>query len=221
MYDTESYAQKYLRRDSAQNMNQKKLDKEFLAVTSYLIKFCNFTTQEINALDIGCGSGRYIAALANRGINAVGIDTAITSLKYGYENVNAPLASFVKSNAIQLPFKKDIFDVVISVELFYHFSDEVFEEILAQVSGILKPGGLFIFDIKNKLNPVVHFIKKSCERNSLYPYEIRTVFQTKKLLEKYNFEIKKKSGIFLPVQFAPFVIIFARNTKTHGISGES
>lgn len=209
MYDTKSYAERYSRSKPAQNIHQRKLDMEFATVFSNL-DLNDFSNRKANALDIGCASGRYVSTLANKDINAIGIDTAITSLKYAYKSVESPYASFIMCDALNLPFKRETFDIIISMELFYHFSDEVFEEVLAQVRDIIKPGGLFVFDIKNKLNPIVHIIKKRCEKNKLYPYEIRTVSQIKKLLNKYNFKIIKKKGIFLPTPFAPFEIIFAK-----------
>jgi len=136
-YDSFNAAEQYNRSNPSANMFDKLRDKEFLAVFSNL-DFDWLPSKKPLALDIGCSSGRYTMALGNRNIDAVGIDTASIPLKYASERVNA---KFLRASATVLPFKKETFDLVICIELLHHFTDDVLEVVLEEISDVIKPGG--------------------------------------------------------------------------------
>jgi SAM-dependent methyltransferase len=98
-------------------------------------------------LDLGCGSGAVVASLRRRGVDAVGVDYAqamvdVARTEYGLgEQVR-------RSDAADLPFETNSFDVVIANGVFHHLA--VQEELLPalrEVRRVLKPGGrLCCFD---------------------------------------------------------------------------
>lgn len=64
-------------------------------------------------LDVGCGPGRHAYAMAERGINVVGVDISQTFIDLA--NANAPAAAtFQRLDARHLPFDSE-FDAVISL----------------------------------------------------------------------------------------------------------
>ena len=145
--------------------------------------------------------------LTNNGIETVGIDTGFNLLKYASERVDA---KFIGASATDLPFKKDSFDLVICIELLHHFTDDVLEQALDEIRDVVKPGGIFVFDVKNKLNSVMWYKYKK-EGSVKFTLKVRTTREMIKFVEKRGFEIIKKKGIFFPVTlFAPFAIVFAR-----------
>lgn len=64
-------------------------------------------------LDVGCGPGRHVAALARRGMRVVGLDVAETFLRIGAA-AGPDAAHFVRGDARLLPFGP-VFDAVISL----------------------------------------------------------------------------------------------------------
>lgn len=145
--------------------------------------------------------------LVNNGIDAVGIDTGINLLKYASERIDA---KFIRARVADLPFKRDSFDLVICIELLHHFEDEVLEVVLEEISEVIKPRGIFVFDVKNKMNPYLrHRYKKGDSVG--FTLKARTSRMMAKLVEKYGFEVVKKKGILFPITlFAPFVVAFAK-----------
>jgi len=207
-YNNVEHAERYFSCDNPQSMRDRISYKQFLTVFSNLD--FDFPSNKPVGLDIGCSSGKYTMGLLNKGIDAIGIDTAIIPLKYASERVDA---KFIGASATDLPFKKESFDLVICIELLHHFEDEVLEKVLEEISQVLKHGGLFVFDVKNKLNPVMWYRYKK-ENSVKFTLRARTNREIAKLVEKHGFEVIKKKGILFPIAlFAPFVIVFGRKEE--------
>ena len=205
-YDNTYEAERFSRNSPPASMFDKIRDEEFLTVFSNL-NLDEFPSNKSKALDIGVGGGRYTMYLTNNGIETVGMDTAIIPLKYASERVDA---KFVRASATDLVFKKDSFDLVICIGLLHHFEDEVLERALDEISDVVKPGGIFVFDVKNKMNPVVWYNYKK-ENNIKFTLKVRTTREMIKLVENRGFEVIKKVGILFPITlFAPFVVVFGR-----------
>ena len=210
-YNSINAAERFSRNNPPIDMFDKIRDKEFQAVFSNL-NFDELPSKEVfqnspKALDIGIGGGRYTMYLVNNGIDAVGIDTGINLLKYASERIDA---KFIRASVIDLPLKKESFDLVICIELLHHFENEVLEEVLGEINGVIKPGGIFVFDVKNKLNPYLWHRYKKHDRVK-FTLKARTTKQMTKLVKKQGFEVITRKGIYLPIAlFAPFVVIFAR-----------
>lgn len=132
-------------------------DKELSITMSYLAgKIRHSESQRV--LDIGCNTGRFIKALIDKGVQCIGIDTAKIPLSYAKKWV--PEAEFIRASITELPFAKKSFDIVICIELFHHLPNEILEEGIEEIAKVIKPEGVFIFDIKNKLNPVLNWAYK-------------------------------------------------------------
>ena len=163
------------------------------------------------ALDIGCSGGRYLQALLNSGFDSHGLDTGLTPLRYAKAKIEN--GNFYQGSIAALPFKKETFDLVICVELLHHLTDKVLKNALGQISGILKPGGLFVFDVKNSLNPYLWWRYKK-EDSIKFTLKTRSTYEMTRLVEQVGFRVIRKKGIFFPVTlFAPFVIVLCRRIK--------
>jgi len=207
-YNNLSSAERRFESNIPKTMRDKISHKQFLIVFSNLD--FNFPSNKPLALDIGCSSGRYVIGLKNKGFDAIGIDTAIIPLKYASERIDAKL---IRANVIDLPFKRESFDLVVCIELLHHFEDEVLEEVLEEISAVIKPGGMFVFDVKNKMNPVVWYKYKK-EDSVEFTLKARTIRRMAELVEKHRFEVIKRKGILFPITlFAPYVVVFGRKKK--------
>ena len=205
-YDSIDTAERFSRNRPPANMFDRIRDKEFQTTFSNL-NFDELPSNKPKALDIGVGGGRYSMYLTNDGIETVGIDTGFNLLKYASERIDA---SFTHASVTDLPFKKDSFDLVICIELLHHFTDNVLEQALDEIRDVVKPGGIFIFDVKNKLNPVMWYKYKK-EGSVKFTLKVRTTKQMIKLVGERGFEVIKKKGVLFPITlFAPFVVVFVR-----------
>ncbi|MCC7263858.1 MAG: class I SAM-dependent methyltransferase [Candidatus Latescibacteria bacterium] len=104
---------------------------------------------EARVLDLGCGAGRCAIALAELGLEVVGVDLSRTMIEAAREQ--AELAGvqvqFEVMDAMKLELPPDSFDVVLcaynGLELLPGLEGK--KQALAEVRRVLKPGGRFIF----------------------------------------------------------------------------
>ena len=104
----------------------------------------------VKSLEVGCGSGGVSAHFALRGYQATLLDTSGEALKiarrvFAGKEVKG---SFVKGNALDMPFPDNSFDVVMSFGLLEHF--EEVQPLIDEMVRVLKPCGLFFADIVPK-----------------------------------------------------------------------
>lgn len=99
----------------------------------------------INFLDIACGTGEIVAALAKHYPQShfFGLDIAERALAKARKRTRQfKNIQFIQADARQLPFKDNSFDFVLISEAFHHFDFP--KTLFAQVKRVLKPGGLFL-----------------------------------------------------------------------------
>jgi SAM-dependent methyltransferase len=107
------------------------------------------------ALDVGCGMGSALFALARRSRLAVGVDILLTDLllarkrfaEAGIDNV-----ALVCGSAVGLPLADESFDVLNATDVVEHMPDQ--GKFLAEARRVLRPGGVFCFNSPNRFSLV-------------------------------------------------------------------
>ncbi len=98
-------------------------------------------------LDVACGTGRTLAqiAVAHPRLRLTGLDLSPYYVQAS-RRVLADVAdvSLVADNAERLPFRREHFDVVISVYLFHELPRATRRVVLAEMARVLRPGGLLV-----------------------------------------------------------------------------
>lgn len=93
------------------------------------------------ALDVGCGTGNYAAALtAATGCRISGIDPSARMLDRAREA--APWAALVQGSAESLPFPDESFDIVMSTDVIHHVQDR--SAFFREAARALRPGGRIV-----------------------------------------------------------------------------
>ncbi|HEU4319249.1 MAG TPA: class I SAM-dependent methyltransferase [Acidimicrobiia bacterium] len=90
-----------------------------------------------DVLEVGCGQGHLTRALADRGINVIGIDANPQAEAIA----NTPLVKCMRAEA--LDFEDESFDFVVSVHAIEHIPD--LDGALSEIARVLRPGGKAIF----------------------------------------------------------------------------
>ena len=93
-------------------------------------------------LDLGCGTGRAIPALARAGWSVVGTDVSSDQLEAARQHAEPP-ARLVQADAHALPFEDGEFDAVISI-LTHTDLDDV-AGAFGEASRVLRIGGAFVY----------------------------------------------------------------------------
>ena len=105
-------------------------------------------------LDLGCGDGRFSAALVGAGVSVVGVDAAAEALRRAREH--APEAEFVQvDEGSPLPFADASFDLVWCGETLEHVVDVAL--LLGEVRRVLVAGGMLLATTPNHARLVVAY----------------------------------------------------------------
>lgn len=101
-------------------------------MVSWTLELAGLTPDSL-VLDVGCGNGRYLAAMRARSVEAVGCDLSLGILPAD------PDGRVVAAEAAALPFPCEQFDVVLAPHMLYHVSDPGAAAI--EFDRVLRPGG--------------------------------------------------------------------------------
>jgi ubiquinone/menaquinone biosynthesis C-methylase UbiE len=136
-----------------------------------LLEICESFPYPIEALDIGCGTGRYFHALENVR-KLVGLDVSEEMLERARNPVRAEELSAWQvelrcGNFYKYEFPEASFDLIYAIGVFGN-GCPITPEISRKLFGWLKPGGRLFFDVLDSKNlPGVQRVRKQL-RSSLY-----------------------------------------------------
>ena len=155
-------------------------------------------------LDLGCGTGFFLAELEEQHPGSVGLDISHDMLKVSGEYV--PGARLVTGDAERLPFKPGSFDVVFCKGSLHHTRDHV--GFLTHCRNALGDDGVLIMSEPCNDNPLIRAARALLYRRSPH-FDVGDQGFTRKgivsLCEQAGFEVTrvKKYGVFAYV-FAGF-----------------
>jgi ubiquinone/menaquinone biosynthesis C-methylase UbiE len=94
-------------------------------------------------LDVGCGTGAHLAALAGAGWSVVGVDASADQLRVARRRAGSLVNALVQGDAAGLPFADGPFDLVVSA--FTHTDVDNFAALADEVHRVLRPDGRFVY----------------------------------------------------------------------------
>jgi 2-polyprenyl-3-methyl-5-hydroxy-6-metoxy-1,4-benzoquinol methylase len=117
---------------------------------------------KLNILDLGCGPGLYAEVFTRKGHTVTGVDFSKNSIKYARNEAEKKKLdiTYLNENYLELELQKNQFDL--ATLIFTDFGPLLPDErdqLLSIIKKLVKPGGIFIFDvlndnnIENKLSP--------------------------------------------------------------------
>jgi SAM-dependent methyltransferase len=113
-------------------------------------------------LDLGCGFGRHLVALRERGLDAFGLDRSGELLA----RVPAELRPrVVRGDFRALPWRDGAFaTIVVLFSSFGYFDDDGNARALAELARVLAPGGTAVFDLMNPARVRATLVPESVTR---------------------------------------------------------
>lgn len=108
-------------------------------------------------LDLGCAGGFMSEAMANKGALVTGIDPSAKAIAVARQHAqeNGLSISYDIGVGEALPYVAENFDIVLCVDVLEHVDD--LDVVIREVSRVLRPGGLFLFDTINR-NALARFV---------------------------------------------------------------
>lgn len=122
--------------------------KDYPREVDQLREIIETETEGRDLIDLGCGTGRHLELLAAEGYRVAGVDRSPVMVDQARARLAPYQASIVQAEVTSPPFGEE-FDVAIMMfsVLGYQVTDEAMSATLAAVHRVLRPGGLFLFDI--------------------------------------------------------------------------
>jgi SAM-dependent methyltransferase len=120
----------------------------YLAFCSWLHELCRRFDRPLDALDLGCGTGRYFCALTNVshlvGLDASGPMLAEAARPHNAERITARSVELVEGDVLTHEFEPDSFDLIYSIGVLAEHTP--FDaRIVGNAARWLRPGGRFAF----------------------------------------------------------------------------
>jgi len=127
-------------------MNRQQHAEQTIFRAEKLLRFVNVKEQQ-NFLEVGCGNGAVSKHIAKKYLlNVTGIDVDPEQIQLAQENIGIPNIHFLATDATNLPFPDNDFDIVLSFGVMHHISNWL--DALREIRRVLKSKGYFIyFDI--------------------------------------------------------------------------
>lgn len=127
------------------------MEKQYSKVLQTLRDLGHGARDGSSVLDFGCGSGRGVIGLRERGYEAYGCD-----LKFGEEGDIPALARhghvrLIETAPYRIPFDDDFFDIVYSCQVFEHVQND--RDVLREIHRVLAPGGVSLHIFPSRYRP--------------------------------------------------------------------
>lgn len=102
------------------------------------------------ALEVGSGGGILTEEICKMGFTTSGIDPAEESLQTArnHAEVEGLTITYEKGSGEEIPFPDQSFDCVFCCDVLEHVRD--LPKVISEISRVLKPGGVFIYDTLNR-----------------------------------------------------------------------
>jgi SAM-dependent methyltransferase len=109
-----------------------------------VINTCNLTSTDL-VLELGCGAGRFLRALAHRRIPVIGVDVSKGMLEMACTNQQS--SKYLRSNmalgdAAAIPINHGLFKAILVIHVFHLMTD--WKEALAETIHVLGAGGTIV-----------------------------------------------------------------------------
>jgi len=193
--------------------------KEFVAAhyTTKRARFIKkiFPDTRISILDVGCGTGSLLQALAAEGYNVKGVDNSAGMIKKALEKLPGMVT---QADAICLPFPAGTFDLVITIVTLHHIAvKEKVRKVISEMARVAKHNGHLLIWEHNPMNPYWYLLMRRVpqdtgEERLIYPAEILRSFKNSSVIPV---DIWKKGFVpdFIPACALSFFVMMEKGME--------
>lgn len=167
-------------------------------------------------LEVGCGIGYFSNRATDIGAYVTGIDVGPKLIEICKSKNKS--AHFRVGSASDIPFKNNIFEVLLSTEVIEHVDDQ--SKAINEMIRVVKPGGLLVITTPNKLfKPLFDLLSKIGLRpykgneKWFYPWSLRRILVKKGLVvqKEYFFNLIYPTPILDRFENVPILKYFCIN----------
>jgi ubiquinone/menaquinone biosynthesis C-methylase UbiE len=158
--------------------------------------------ENMQVLDVGCGTGLVLGHLVDRIPQLYGVDVSHQSLAVAEQS--NPSVRFKVFDGGRLPYEDGFFDCAFAICVIHHVPVNSWEFFVKEMARVTRPGGTIIVIEHNPLNPATNWVVRNCDLDEnavlLWPKKARQLFEAACLQEIVTQHI----------QFTPFEGSFFR-----------
>ncbi|MEM5778163.1 MAG: class I SAM-dependent methyltransferase [Candidatus Aenigmatarchaeota archaeon] len=169
-------------------------------------------------LDCGCGTGFFTKVVESTCRRIIGVDISKTNIQVARKL--SPHIKFIRADILNLPFKREAFDIVMALDVIDHLHDR--KKGLDEMIRVLKKDGFLILAFTTnpiifrfltymiELHSKIFYYKGHPETHPFGQYNDIDIKELKKYLKLKGFIIlkEKKFRGFLPLSLTIFFIYF-------------
>ena len=160
--------------------------KELSKILDHYNFFNYGETKEI--LDIGCGTGDFLAFFSKYNVNLTGIDLSPAVIEFAKERFKNQKNVHILAKDIKDFYPEHKFDLILSITVMQHIIEDSLQmEILQNLRNYLKPGGILIL-----LESILRKKKEKYD-NSHYYLNYKTIDEWIELFIKCGYKIHHKT----------------------------
>jgi len=170
-------------------------------------------------IELGCGEGLFLELLAKKNPKAeiYGVDIWKDILKQAKNRLEGLQIKLILSDAKLTKLKNSYFDCCFCINTILNLNSiQDIELLFLEVKRILKQDGLFIFDIRNSMNPFINLqykFVKFYDKGITVPVKAYTTNLIEELLVKNGFIVESKKFIGFPNNcFAPVILFIVKKS---------
>lgn len=153
--------------------------------------------KDMVSLEAGCGGGYFVKKVAGLVKKSIGVDFEKGMIRKSKKLcIDTKNTQFFKADIRKLPFKNNMFDIIMCFGVVEHFDDSV--EALIELKRVLKKGGALIVSVPsayNFTNRILRRVSILRKKRPGYFQKHYTIGSYRKLLVDAGLKIEKISGI--------------------------
>lgn len=159
-------------------------------------------TPESRVLDVPAGTGRLTFGLAGTGATVVGVDLSANMLRVAASKRDpndGKRVHFTQSSGVQLPFRDNTFDAVVSFKFFHLIPNDRKPLFMREMIRVLKPGKTLVVEFNSPfyggiLAALRYYFRKKhpggMRMKCIFPDQVPVLFS--------GVEVNRKCGVKLP-----------------------
>jgi hypothetical protein len=181
------------------------------SIIKKMLKNCGSQCKTL--LDVPCGAGKLSYIVSDFSVVAADVSMAMISLSKESYLLLSNFFGFVVADIVRIPFKKEVFDIVICLRLFHRIPLSDREEILKNLAEVSNNYIIVSYGLEGKLVRFRMLLKRILRRKKLqFPLYLTTSVNMKREIQKSGLKVVSSIQVF-PLIYHEIILLLQKGKK--------